>query len=84
MSPEMTDRVSWSSRVVRHMGLGEVLMSIDGSRMRFMIRKNGIITHSFKSLDQFERFATTTMDRRSSNMRIRVRSTHSSYVSRAL
>lgn len=64
MDPDVSDRVSWSTRVVRFMGLGEVMMDVENTRMRFSIRKKGMVTHSFPSLEQFERFATNTMDRR--------------------
>ena len=64
MDPDMSDRISWSTRVVRFMGLGEVMMDVENTRIRFSIRKKGMVTHSFHSLEQFERFATNTMDRR--------------------
>lgn len=64
MDPDVFDRISWSTRVVRFMGLGEVMMDMEKTRMRFSIRKKGMVTHSFPSLEQFERFATNTMDRR--------------------
>ena len=64
MDPDVFDRISWSTRVVRFMGLGEVMMDVEKTRMRFSIRKKEMVTHSFPSLEQFERFATHTMDRR--------------------
>lgn len=64
MGPDVFDRISWSARVVRFMGLGEVLMDVEKTRMRFRIHKKGMVTHSFLSLEQFERFATNSMDRR--------------------
>lgn len=84
MNPDVNDRIDWSSRIVRIMGLGEVLTNIEGSRMCFMIRKNGIITYSFNSLEQFERFADTSMKQRSSNKRFRVRSANPVFVPRNL
>ena len=63
MDPDVFDRISWSKRVVRFMGLGEVLMDVEKTRMKFSIRKKGKVTHSFPSLEQFERFATHSMDR---------------------
>lgn len=63
MDPDVSARISWSARVVRFMGLGEVMMDVEKTRMRFSIRKKGMVTHSFPSLEQFERFATNTMDR---------------------
>ena len=64
MDPDVSDRISWSKRVVRFMGLGEVMMDVENTRIRFSIRKKGMVTHSFPSLEQFERFATHTMERR--------------------
>lgn len=64
MSPDVFDRINWSTRVIRYMGLGEVLMSVEGIRMRFSIRKKGKVTHSFYSLEQFEKFAAHIMDRK--------------------
>lgn len=64
MDPDVFDRISWSTRVVRFMCLGEVMIDVEKTRMRFSISKKGMVTHSFPSLEQFERFATHTMDRR--------------------
>lgn len=74
LSHEREERIKWCAKVVRNLGLGDVLMDIDWEEPRFCIRKGGMVTHRFRSLELFEKFAEETFMRKKTFRPMKVRS----------
>lgn len=63
---DLVTKIEWGTKVVKHFGLGDVLIYAGPTEMttRILIRRKGIVTHVFNGVDRFVGFCDECMDKK--------------------